>query len=442
MKASLPLLLLLLLSLVTFSRSSFSAPDAAPTPTTIVLLLTDLPDFRSGSPQSIFTYPLTLYPNTSLTLTLNVTDPVATVLYTCSEYDFESTTFDQLTALPTPATPNTVLVAHESHDFHQYNRITLPSPFTSSPAATIHLGDSQPNPTDYFDGVGDWPLWVRFLFHVDVMNAYYGASFVNVIAEGKTITFHLYIWRSPELVTTNNQPILQWQTTLPYDSNAFGLVGGVATVDQQRGLVYLPLAFWQSSNPKFNCGWLLTYHAQDNYVQHNVTYPKNVTGFYDWSVSLVWSARRQQLFSAIFEESIHLEQVDPATGASRQLALFVNPPVHVDIYKTTNILDDATGDWFFCNDDEYSPPPPAGLPTILWSFNIDTGRLGPVHHLVLPYTALAVLLPPQKMGVERRVEGERVEGKEWEQLAVMRRGKRRASSVFIPSTAKAAVDAE
>ena len=382
------------------------AESAAPMHRDLILLLdgyySDHPTY--ATPLVLFTYPLRVSSNASLSLQLNITDSGVLPLYSQPNVDFVDDNYNALTATPTPATPTQLLIAHSAYNLVQYNTVRMPNASGEEGEGGVPqltLGAMQAVPSDWFEGVGDFNLLVTFMFHVDKLSSYFSLAWVRVL--GSSSTFHMYLYRDPEKLGSGTTPVLQWQSTLPSDSNLFGLIGQKVAIDQPRGLVYVSLAFWQSSNPKFNCAWLLQFNAVDNYIAHNVTYPSNVTGLYDYSVSLAWSDLRQQLYSTVFSDTIWVEAVDHRTGASRRL--LTPGGVHFDLYSGTDLFDDEMGVWYFFTYDEFASPT-TGAPYILYSWNIDTNTQGPTNRLMLPSFGHALWVAPPPIQAQRQVEEE------------------------------------
>ena len=385
-------LLLFLLSILAVLLSFGSS--AAAYSTDFVLLLSS--EECAPCINTVFLHPLTLDSDSNLTLTINASEAALAPLYTANSLDFKSSLSDGLTALPSPGSPSTFLVAHSANGVVQYNKVTTNSSAFPALSSSLFLSDFTPAVAAFLPGIGEYPLLLKWLFRIDSLDSYFGLSWVTVESPAAgTSDMHLYIYRDVDKYSASYGPTFQLRQVLPYEAYESGVTGGVAAVDHEAARVFINVAFWQSALPGYSDGQLLTYDARANAIVHNSSYPLNVTSYLDYSVEMTWSRSRQQLFGCIFYgwSALALDAVDPASGKSQRIASYDSSAISLDLYDSLHVLDDERGQWYILTVDEMESPP-EGLPWWLFSINVDSGQLGPVNQLLLPWQAIGIAFRP------------------------------------------------
>lgn len=298
---------------------------------------------------TIFAYPLTIDTNSSFSLTLNLTDPVSNVLYSTIPYfDGEVDSLnDGVVAPPTAGTgPNKFLISHARNGLVNYNTVIVNTGNVNTGNSSLMIGDPTSDVSAFLPGIGQWPLQMKYLFHVDALDSYFGLSYVNVIDGQQTSNLHIYFWKDVDQFSATPEPVYTYQRSVPYCSNEFGVIGASPAIDQSRGIVYLNVAFWQSCDPKYS-GWLLAYNASSNSVAAPVSYPNNVAQYDDWWIETIWSDKRQKMFSAIFYDwyNIIVDIVDVHTGANKTIISGSSWGTSMDGYNSKQVFDDFSGNW-------------------------------------------------------------------------------------------------
>jgi len=283
--------------------------------------------------------------------------------------------------------PNLFLIAHARIGIVNYITVTV-----NGSNSNVLIGDPTPDLQTDLPGIGNWSLWTKFLFHVDVLDSYFGVSFVNEVL-GSTQALHIYFWKDIDQYSALRQPFYTYERVVPYCDNEFGVIGGAPAIDQENGIVYLNVAFWQPCDENYDSGWLLAYNAHDNSVGPVVKYPNHVAPYLDWWIETVWSAKRKQMYSAIFYSwySIIVDIVDVKTGANKTIISGDQWGTSMDGYNSKQLFDDFSGNWFILTDNELTTVD-AGLPFNLYVINVDHATIAPVNQFVVPSDVLAMSL--------------------------------------------------
>ena len=444
--AAIRLLLCLLFIVASVALSSSAAP--APGNRTFTFLIDDC----CGPVQSTFLRTLSLPDpsvNRSLTLNLTASDAESTVAFTQWAHDPSDDNVDSLSADPTPGHP-AFLTAHGDFKLVQYveSPLNLTLPSTSStrrPTPAVHLSDAMPYPQADLPGVGLYYVEERFLFRLDLKQRYYSVAFIDVEGPSKT-DFVLMVFTDPDRYdgsVTAARPTFQDVRSVPADSYP-GLSCSKAAVNQQAGLIYLSVVFWQASETQYDEGWVWTFDVRQNAIVSEVAWPANTTGYLDTKTELVWSELRQTLYGASFDEgagfnpTLRLDSVNPDNGTAVRIGSQAN--VIADDYDMVQALDDESGWWYMASSD-YSVLLPDGLPWLLYSINVDTGLFGATHHLNVPFFILGMsFIPPTadraaaQLAVEQPTADERVSAAQ-RKLNERRRlqSQKRTQRVSLPS---------
>ena len=384
------LVVVVLLSFLSLSVPTFTAAFH----TNVTLLLNDC----CGPNQAYFLHTLTLDSTTSVNATITTADPHSTVLYTQHWNDPDVDNVDGMTADPTLTNP-TFLTVHGDYTLVQYVQSPLNATMATArsihPNPAPHLSNMMPYPQADLPGVGLYYVEQHFLYYVDLLSAYYAIAYINV--EGPTKTdFVFMVFSNPDQYfggVTAARPTYTDVRTVPTNSFIWGLSGSKVAIDQAQALVYVNIIFWQPDEPEYKRGWLWTYDARKNAVIHETYYPTNTSTYSDYKTELVWSDKRQQLYGTTFTGDLMLDKIDPVGGSVVRIAQHSN--VVMDNYDACHALDDTSGWWYFATNDPFIVPPKLGLVWIIYSINVDTGVMGPVNTLNVPYIVFGLsLIPP------------------------------------------------
>ena len=86
-----------------------------------------------------------------------------------------------------------------------------------------------------------------------------------------------------------------------------------------------------------------------------------------------------------------LDRINPDNGTVVRISEHDN--VNFDDDDMSHVLDEETSWWYFVTSVPFVMP--YGMPWLLYSVNVDTGRFGATHHLLVPHTILGLsLIPP------------------------------------------------